>query len=122
MYKRPAIFQTSSIKLPRNKWAICKSIGILITPLVLFFIPIEWLQGRYSVCLFKNIFGTECYGCGMTRAVVSAVQLDFWEAYRYNKLIVIVFPLLIYIWTKTLIEVLRKIKIPHSQIVARDSL
>lgn len=85
------------------EWRSIKDIGIIITPLVLFFLPIEWLQGERSVCLIKNIFGVECWGCGITRAIVSTVQFEFTEAYRYNKLIVIVFPLLVYVWGKTLI-------------------
>lgn len=85
-----------------------KNIVILIIPILVFFIPIDWLNDQHSICLFKNLFGRECPGCGITRAVVSAVQLDFKEAYYYNKLIIIVFPLLAYVWIKTFITVLKK--------------
>ena len=89
-----------------------KDIGIIITPLLLFFIPIEWLQGEHSICLIKNIFGVECWGCGITRAIVSTVQFEFTEAYRYNKLIVVVFPLLVYIWSESVIKVYKNIVLP----------
>jgi hypothetical protein len=84
-------------------------IGILILPIVLYFVPVEWLNKQHTFCLFKNIFGQECLGCGITRAVVSAIQLDFYVAYHYNKLVVIVLPLLAYVWMKIVIKMFRKL-------------
>ena len=37
-------------------------------------------------CLIKWITGVSCAGCGMTRAVLSALQLDFREAFYYHPL------------------------------------
>jgi len=74
--------------------------GILILPVLLFCIPVDWLNSQHSVCLFKNIFGIECWGCGITRSVLSAIQCKFVAAFYYNKLIIIVFPLLVYAWGK----------------------
>ncbi|MEI6050540.1 MAG: DUF2752 domain-containing protein [Bacteroidota bacterium] len=65
----------------------------------------DWLKNQHSICLFKNLTGYECYGCGMTRAVLSAIHLQFENAFHYNKLFLIVLPLLIYIWGKTLMNV-----------------
>ncbi|MDR2125418.1 MAG: DUF2752 domain-containing protein [Prevotellaceae bacterium] len=81
-----------------------KGISILLIPIILYFIPVSWLNEQHSICIFKNIFGHECYGCGMTRAVVSAIQFDFDVACHYNMLVIIVLPLLIYIWIKTLMK------------------
>jgi len=78
--------------------------GILILPVLLFFIPVDWLNKQHSICLFKNIFGVECWGCGMTRAVLSVVQCNFITAFHYNRLVVIVFPLLVYVWGKLVIR------------------
>jgi hypothetical protein len=39
----------------------------------------------------------------MTRAVLSAIHLRFGDAFMYNKLVVIVLPLLTFIWAKTLL-------------------
>lgn len=80
---------------------------VVLFPLLLFFIPIDWLNGQHSICLYKNLTGHECFGCGITRAVVSAVQLHFEAAFHYNKLIVIVFPLLVYEWTKIVYKYLK---------------
>jgi hypothetical protein len=68
------------------------------------FIPLEWLKNQHSICLFKNITGHECYGCGMTRAYLSAMHFHFADAILYNKLFLIVLPLLIYIWAKKLVN------------------
>jgi hypothetical protein len=74
----------------------------IILPIILFFIPLEWLNKQHSICLIKNIFGVECYGCGITRAIISGVQLDFNKAIEYNKMVIIVLPLFIYEWFKKL--------------------
>jgi hypothetical protein len=74
--------------------------GIPILPFLLYLIPVEWLNKQHTICLFKNIFGRDCYGCGLTRSVLSVLHFDFSAAWHYNKLIVIVMPLLIYVWIK----------------------
>ena len=35
-------------------------------------------------CLFQHLFHIPCLGCGMTRALISAIQLDFVAAFRYH--------------------------------------
>jgi hypothetical protein len=74
---------------------------VILLPVLLFFIPVDWLNGQHTLCLFKNLTGRECWGCGITRAIISAVQFHFEAAFHYNKLIVIVLPLLLYEWIKT---------------------
>jgi hypothetical protein len=81
-------------------------IGILLIPVAIYFIPLEWIKNQHSVCLFKNIAGHECYGCGMTRAIFSAMHLRFTDAFHFNRLSPVVFPLLIYIWAKTILSLL----------------
>lgn len=44
------------------------------------------------MCLFKMIFDLECFNCGMTRAFLSIIKLEFNEAIMYNKNVVFVFP------------------------------
>jgi hypothetical protein len=83
---------------------IVLSIGILLIPVALYFIPVEWLNSHHSICLFKNLTGNECYGCGMTRAILSSIHLHFGNAFHYNKLFVIVLPIIIYLWIKTFLN------------------
>lgn len=78
--------------------------GIFLIPVALYFIPVEWLNSQHSICLFKNITGHECWGCGMTRAITSVIQLHFENAFHYNKLVLFVFPILLYLWAKTLLN------------------
>ncbi|MBQ7075333.1 MAG: DUF2752 domain-containing protein, partial [Clostridia bacterium] len=35
-------------------------------------------------CVFLEIFGLPCFGCGMTRAVMSLVKFDIVSAAKYN--------------------------------------
>jgi Protein of unknown function (DUF2752) len=79
--------------------------GILLVPVVLFFIPLDWIKGQNS---YKNILGNECIGCGMTRAVLSVIHFQFENAYNYNKLVIVVFPLLVYIWSKSVLKRFKK--------------
>jgi hypothetical protein len=81
---------------------------ILVFPFLLYLIPLDWLNKQHTICLFKGIFGIDCYGCGITRAVLSGVQLDFDSAINYNKMVIIVLPLLIYKWLKTAISFYKK--------------
>ena len=37
-------------------------------------------------CPAKKIFGIECPGCGLTRACLSALRLDFKSAFEYHPL------------------------------------
>ncbi len=46
-------------------------------------------------CLFTKMTGTECLGCGMTRATMSMIKFDFERAWHFNKLSFVVIPLLI---------------------------
>jgi hypothetical protein len=75
--------------------------GILLVPVILYLIPLDWIKDQHSICIYKNITGNECIGCGMTRAILSVIHFQFENAYYYNKLIIIVFPLLVYIWIKS---------------------
>jgi hypothetical protein len=87
-----------------------KIAGILLIPALLFFIPIQWLEKQHSICLYKLITGRECYGCGMTRAVLSALHFNFSSAFNFNKLVVIVLPLLIFIWVDLLLKTRASLK------------
>lgn len=37
-------------------------------------------------CLFKHIFGIECIGCGMTRAILSALKFNLKSAFMYHSM------------------------------------
>ena len=76
-------------------------VGIyILLPLTLITIPTSWLERRRSVCLFRNLFGIRCPGCGMVKAISCILHGDLKRAFHYNKLVVIVFPLLCYTWLR----------------------
>ena len=53
-----------------------------------------------SICLFKYIFGTECFGCGITKALWSLYDFEFVAAFHHNKLVILVAPILAFAWLK----------------------
>lgn len=83
---------------------------LTFAPVGLFFIPVAWLNQQHSICLYKNITGNDCFGCGITRAVLSILHFDFSTAFHYNKLVVIVFPLLVYVWGKKIVKLIKELK------------
>jgi hypothetical protein len=57
-------------------------------------LPPGLLDHLPTLCLFRNLAGWECPGCGMTRAVLSLLRGDLATALHYNRMVVLVFPLL----------------------------
>ena len=73
-------------------------------------LSLDKLEGKHSICLFKNLFGIECYGCGITKAIIASIQLDFIRAFNYNKLIVVVMPLIVYLWGKEIVKYVKNLR------------
>ncbi len=48
----------------------------------------------FPSCLFHDITGWYCPGCGITRALHALVHLDVWRAFTMNALVVLSLPLL----------------------------
>jgi len=55
-----------------------------------------------SICFSVMLFDTECYGYSMTKALMHLIHFDCPKAIGYNKLSVLVFPLLVMLWMKLL--------------------
>ncbi len=70
------------------KYSKMKLILILISFLIIYFILNELLDVGIP-CLFYEITGYYCPGCGITRLLFSLLKLDFYQAFRYNPLIFI---------------------------------
>ena len=70
------------------KYSKMKLILILISFLIIYFILNELLDVGIP-CLFYEITGYYCPGCGITRLLFSFLKLDFYQAFRYNPLIFI---------------------------------
>lgn len=89
-----------------NKKLILFIVINCILLIILYNIPIE--NSMESICIYKRITGKECFNCGMTRAFLSVLHLEFKAAIKYNWKVVIVFPytviLYVYSWYKYIIK------------------
>ena len=84
-------------KILLNRIFICLSINILLL-LLLYNLPLET---NHSLCIYKNITGKECFNCGMTRAFLSILHLQFKQAMNYNWKVVIIFPYVVIVYVIT---------------------
>jgi hypothetical protein len=75
----------------------CRLLFIILVPVVFVLVPTSYFLHGPTLCLVKNLFGIECPGCGMTRALSALVHADFITAVKFNRAVVIVGPLLGYI-------------------------
>lgn len=55
---------------------------LAILPLLVLFYSA--MAALHTTCFLKSIFGIPCPGCGMTRAVLAALQLHFAEAFTLH--------------------------------------
>ena len=81
-------------------------IGLLLSPFVLFFLSSDFFVSGESICLSVMLFNQKCYGCGMTRAIQHLIHFEMSKALFYNKLSIIVLPLLIFIFCKEIVRTL----------------
>ncbi|MCG9878996.1 MAG: DUF2752 domain-containing protein, partial [Bacteroidia bacterium] len=61
--------------------------------LFLMYLPADYFDTGEAMCLSVRFFDLECYGCGMTRGVMHLIHFEFAEAWEFNKLSFVVFPL-----------------------------
>ena len=43
---------------------------------------VDWLEKRQLPCFYKSVFGVECPGCGMQRAIIALLRGEFIESLR----------------------------------------
>lgn len=54
-----------------------------------------------NLCIYKLIFGKECWNCGMTRAFLSILHCNIRNAINYNNKVILVFPMTIVLYLNT---------------------
>ena len=79
---------------------------LLALPVLLIIVPTSWVESLPSVCLFKAVFGVECLGCGITRALSHLFHGNFDTALQYNPRVIVAFPLLCYLYCRYLVKVI----------------
>lgn len=76
----------------------CIKLFLLCTLSIIFAFVLRYVNIKYNiglVCISNKISGLYCPGCGMTRAVFSLMELDFYQAFRYNIFSIILLPILV---------------------------
>ena len=67
---------------------------MLALPLLLAAVPPSALDRGPVLCPIRRLTGRPCPGCGMTRALSAALHGDLRRAWRYNRLVLVVGPIL----------------------------
>ncbi len=80
----------------------------LAAPFALVATPTRWLIATPGVCLICRVTGRPCPGCGMTHALSRLAHGDLRGAWRDNRRVVIVAPLLLGVWLRTLADTLQR--------------
>jgi hypothetical protein len=79
-------------------------------PVVLLVLPADFFDGKPSICLSHLLFNRDCYGCGITRACMRIIHLDFTGAASFNRVSFIVFPVLAISYLQSALRQFSKIK------------
>jgi len=66
--------------------------------LFLFFLPADHFDSGQSMCASKWLFDIECLGCGITRAIMHLMHLEFQTAWDFNKLSFVILPIGLLLW------------------------
>jgi hypothetical protein len=81
-------------------WLYARLAFFVAVPVILLLLPADTFDQGQSLCLSMLLFKQQCYACGMTKAVMHLIHLDFEDAVFYNMLSFAVLPLLAYLWAK----------------------
>ncbi len=79
-----------------------KILFLTILPILVRNIDFHSANDHFTFCLFKNITGNDCYGCGFLRGLSAFLHLDFRAMIHLNKLNLVTIPLLLFIYCKEL--------------------
>jgi len=72
----------------------------LIAILIAFIVMSKLMFDVGIVCIFHEMLGIYCPGCGGTRMAVEIIRGNFYQAFRYNMFIFLTFPILFVIFLK----------------------
>ncbi len=84
--------------------------GYILLPVFLLLAPADFFDDGPPLCFSVIFLGMECFGCGMTRSIMHLIHFEFREAYFYNVLGFIVFPLLAWFWANWFLRDLKKLR------------
>jgi len=90
---------------------ILKIILLLCIPIITLIISRFNIENGETICLFNNILGVDCAGCGITKSITSFIKGEFHQSIKYNYNVVLILPLLLFIWMKQFLCYMRKLLI-----------
>lgn len=80
-----------------------------MTGILLFIILYSFIGSNISVgCIFKNITGIPCAGCGSIRALTSLVKGDLLKALYYNPVTVVLFFAFVFLVIMSVVDIVLK--------------
>jgi hypothetical protein len=101
-----------NISLNNRFWQWAWLILLLATPIVLWIIPAGIFDnGKVILCPSRFLFDIECFGCGMTRAVMHMHHLEVDEAVYHNVGVLAIYPALIGVWVFWVYKAAKKLEI-----------
>ena len=87
--------------------------ALSVFPILLWLLPAGFFDRTgLELCPSKYFFDIECFGCGITRAVMHLHHFDWREAVYYNNLVVVVYPALVATWFIWWRAAWRKVSVP----------
>ena len=83
---------------------------LLLVPIVLWALPADFFDnGKIALCPSKLFFNIECFGCGMTRAVMHLHHFDMDDAVYFNRGVFLVYPGLVVVWCMWVYKAVKKL-------------
>jgi hypothetical protein len=79
----------------RTEFRYAISVASALTLATLALVPEQAWASMPSVCLWRNLLGIECLGCGMTRGLAAALHGRFDAALGFNAGVVLAGPALL---------------------------
>ena len=92
-------------------WRWARLLFFVAIPLILLILPADFFDEGPPMCLSVILLKRECLGCGMTRAIMHLIHLEFNEAAYYNLGSFVVFPILAFFWAKWFWTDVKKLKV-----------
>lgn len=83
---------------------------LVLFPIALLLLPADFFDHGEAICPSKRFFDIECLGCGMTRAVMHLIHLDFDTALYYNMGSFLIVPAIAFFWAKWAWEAIKRVR------------
>ena len=68
---------------------------IVVIIFAFIYLLVSIIYTPFIPCIFHEVTGLFCPGCGISRMILSLFKLDFYQAFRYNVLLFILFPFIV---------------------------